>query len=72
MGSIEGVNPMDGTEAPTGKMSEEIYAYSAKEIGTMIEWLGGTAQVAVTLAAFTGLSLGELQGFQWEDISGTE
>jgi integrase len=38
----------------------------------MLAALTGTARVAVTVAAYTGLSLGELQGLQWQDISDRE
>lgn len=70
MGAFDGVNPIEDTEAPKGVAAKETYAYSQVEVDKMLKWLGGTAHVAVTLAAYTGLSLGELQGLKWEDVSG--
>jgi integrase len=67
MGSFEGPNPMDGTET-TGQPSTETEAYSQSDIDTMVKWLGGVEQLAVIVAAYTGLSLEELQGLKWEDI----
>jgi integrase len=72
MGAFDGVNPIEDTEAPKGVAAKETYAYSQVEVDKMLEWLGGTAQVAVTLAAYTGLSLGELQGLKWADVIGNE
>jgi integrase len=68
MGSIE-ANPIRDIAIPKGKPSESTHAYSNAEIDGMLETLKGTARVAVTVAAYTGLSLGELQGLQWQDIS---
>lgn len=62
-------NPIVGTEIPRGKPSEPTYAYSPDEIKTMLRILKSTARVAVTVAAYTGLSLSELRGLKWEDIS---
>jgi integrase len=67
MGSIE-TNPIRDISIPKGKASEPTYAYSNREIDAMLAVLTGTARVAVTVAAYTGLSLGELQGLQWQDI----
>ena len=72
MGAFDGVNPIEDTEAPKGKPASETHAYSQKEIDKMIEYLGGTALAAVIVAAYTGLSLGELQGLKWEDVNGEE
>jgi integrase len=69
MGSFDGANPVDGVEVPKGQPSEETHAYSQKEIDTMIEHLSGVGQLAVTVAAYTGLALGELRGLQWADIT---
>ncbi len=68
MGAFDGVNPIEDTEVPQGTPSEETHAYSNEEIQRMIEVLSGTSKVAVTIAAYTGLSLGELRGLKWEDI----
>jgi len=69
MGAFDGVNPMEDTEAPRGRPSVETHAYTSAEVTTMLGVLDGTSKVAVALAAYTGLSLGELRGLKWEDIS---
>lgn len=73
MGSFDGVNPVQDTEIPKGRASSETHAYSAAEVKSMRKALKGdvwaTARVAITVAAYTGLSLGELQGLKWEDIT---
>ncbi len=60
---------MQGVEIPKGKQSDATHAYSNAEIDKMLSILEGIPRVAVTVAAYTGLSLGELQGLQWQDIS---
>lgn len=72
MGSFDGANPIRDTKAPRGRASEETYAYSHKDVSEMLKILGGVSRVAVTVAAYTGLSLGELRGLRWEDISGEQ
>lgn len=69
MGAIDGSNPVQGTEIPKGKAAEPTHAYSNEEIEKMLETLKGAARVAVVVAAYTGLSLGELQGLKWVDIA---
>jgi integrase len=69
MGSFDGANPIEGTEVPKGEQSQATYAYSNKEVEEMRKTLKGVSRVAVTVAAYTGLSLGELQGLKWEDLS---
>jgi integrase len=71
MGAVDG-NPMQGTEVPRGKPSQPTHAYSNGEIDAMLKTLKGTPRVAVIVAAYTGLSLGELQGLKWEDITENE
>jgi integrase len=71
MGAID-ANPMQGTEVPKGKPSEPTHAYSNEEIEKMLTILKGTPRVAVIVAAYTGLSLGELQGLKWQDITENE
>jgi integrase len=63
-------NPMADTEIPRGKPNGKTHAYSLKEIETMLGVLSGSARVAVTVGAWTGLSLAELRGLKWEDING--
>jgi integrase len=69
MGSIDGENPMHGTEIPKGRQSDETYAYSNAEIDAMLSVLEGAPRVVVTVAAYTGFSVGELQGLQWQDAA---
>lgn len=69
VGSFDSVNPMQGVEIPKGADSEPTHAYSNLEITKMLSVLDGVPHLAVTVAAYTGLSLGELQGLQWQDIS---
>jgi integrase len=68
LGSVE-QNPIRDTEAPKGKESEETHAYTEAEITEMRKILDGVGKVAVTVAGYTGLSLGELQGLQWSDVT---
>ncbi len=69
MGSLDGANPMEGTEVPKGNKSKPTHAYSTEEIDAMLKALKGVSLAAVIVAAYTGLSLGELQGLQWSDIT---
>jgi integrase len=68
LGSVDS-NPIRDTEAPKGKESEDTHAYSEAEITEMLKILGGIGKVGVCVAAYTGLSLGELQGLKWPDIT---
>ena len=69
VGSLDSGNPMQGVEIPRGKESNPTHAYSNAEIDKMLTVLEGIPHVAVTVAAYTGLSLGELQGLQWQDVT---
>ena len=71
MGEFEGHNPMQGTEVK-GQASDPTYAYSLDEVKRITKRLKGTAPTVVIVAAWTGLSLGELQGLKWTDISDEE
>jgi integrase len=54
-----------------GKESTETHAYSLDEILERLEVIDDeTQRTALVLAAFTGLSLPEMRGLQWEDIQG--
>jgi integrase len=68
LGVLDGVNPVTGVRVPKGQPSKDTYAYSLDEISKMVALLKGTARTAVTLAAWTGLSLAELRGLQWPDV----
>ena len=66
------VNPVMGTAIPTGHSTASTYAYDLSEIETITKSLEGSAKTAAIVAAWTGLSLGELRGLQWGDISADE
>jgi integrase len=68
MGALDDFNPMVSTSLPEGKATEPTYAYSREEVETIVEALKGHARLTVLLAAWTGLSLAELRGLQWDDI----
>ena len=69
IGVLDNPNPMQGTMVPKGQgIGEPTYAYSLDEIEKMLKVLKGVAHTAVTVAAYTGLSLAELRGLQWGDI----
>jgi integrase len=61
-------DPIADVEVPRGRESEDTEAYTEKEVDDVVEALDGVARLAVIVAANTALSLGELQGLQWEDI----
>jgi len=68
LGVLDGINPIQGTRVPKGQPTPATYAYSLDEIKKMVEALDGVCRTAVIVAAWTGLSLGELRGLQWSDI----
>jgi integrase len=67
VGAVD-ANPIADAEIPKGKPNGKTHAYSLTEIETMLKALKGVAHAAVTVAAWTGLSLAELRGLQWGDI----
>ena len=69
MGILDGVNPMESTEVPQGRQSQSTAAYSTEQIDMMVKTVKGISRVAVIVAAYTGLSLAELRGLKWEDIT---
>jgi integrase len=69
IGILDGTNPLTSVSVPKGALGNETYAYSLEEIQTMIRVLEEPARIAILVAAFTGLSLSELRGLRWEDIS---
>src|SRR5262249_13115071 len=72
VGNYDLANPVQGVEIPRGIENEPTHAYSNAEIEKMLSLLDGIPHVAVTVAAYTGLSLGELAGLQWDDITSNE
>lgn len=69
VGSLDSGNPMQGTEVPKGNESDPTHAYSNTEIDKMLSVLEGLPRVAVVVASYTGLSLAELKGLQWQDVT---
>ena len=67
-GTLRGPNPTDGVEIPAGRRTAKTHKYTLDEVETITEAVGGTARCAVVVAAWTGLSLAELRGLQWQDI----
>ena len=67
-GTLRGPNPTDGVDIPEGKRTGKTHKYRLKEVETITEAVDGVARCAVVVAAWTGLSLAELRGLQWEDI----
>jgi integrase len=69
LGVLDGVNPVQGVRVPKGQPGKPTYAYSPQEINKLTAVLKGHARTAVIVAAYTGLSLAELKGLQWGDIT---
>lgn len=67
-GTLAGPNPTDAVEIPKGKRSKPTHKYSLAEVEKIANAIDGVARCAVVVAAWTGLSLAELRGLQWEDI----
>jgi integrase len=64
-------NPIRETVLPrNGKPMANTRAYTLTEIKAMLKVLGEPARTVVTVAAYTGLRLGEIRGLRWEDFKG--
>ena len=61
-------NPMRDAGIPEGVESEDTYAYSLREIRSMLGVLSEPAKTVVACAAFTGLRRSELRGLRWADL----
>jgi integrase len=70
--AINGVNPVRDVSIPSGRESDETYAYSLEEIYRMLDVLPDPAPTLLATAAFTALRKGELRGLCWENLSGDE
>lgn len=68
MGVLDGSNPVKEVSVPKGRPTEPTHAYSLVEVKEILATLNGTAHTAVTVAAWTGLSVAELRGLQWADV----
>ena len=69
LGVLDGVNPVQGVRVPKGQPGKDTHAYSPAEINKLVAVLKGHARTAVVVGAYTGLSLAELKGLQWGDIT---
>lgn len=68
---LDGVNPMHAVKVPGKPKKFRGPTYTLLEIDKMlIGALDGVARVAVAVAAFTGLRLGEIRGLRWSDYDG--
>jgi integrase len=67
-GTLSGANPMGGTEIPKGKRTKRTHKYTLHEVEAIVAALDGIQRCVIVLAAWTGLSLGELRGLKWTDI----
>jgi integrase len=57
---------------PDAPEDGETYAYSLKEIETMLALIPEPAATVCAVAAFTGLRRAELRGLRWEDYNGQQ
>lgn len=71
-GHFKGANPMTGVERPKAKPPEDTYAYSLEEERAMMKAVSEMARVAVAVASWTGLDMGELEGLRWEDFRNSD
>jgi integrase len=67
-GTLQGPNPTEGVEIPEGKRTTKTHKYTLHEVEAITDALDGIQRCVIVLAAWTGLSLGELRGLKWEDI----
>ena len=70
-GVLDGVNPMHAVKVPGRPKHFRGAAYTLSEIDDMLMGaFSGVSHVAVAIAAFTGLRLGEIRGLRWGDYDG--
>jgi len=72
-GHFTSANPMTGLKLPKSKPPKDTYAYSLDEERAIMAAIFGEtgvsmAKVAVAVASWTGLDMGELEGLRWEDF----
>jgi integrase len=65
-------NPVHAARIPEGDEPGEGRHYTLEEIKKIIKVLPEPAKTVVTVAAFSGLRIGELAALCWEDIVGNE
>jgi integrase len=65
-------NPVKLVRLPDAPEDDETYAYSLREIETMLAVIPEPAATVCAVAAFTGLRRAELRGLQWEDYNGKQ
>jgi integrase len=72
LGILDGINPVMDVSIPQAPEAPETYAYSLREIKTMLAMLPEPARTVALCAAFTGLRKSELRGLTWADFDGKE
>jgi integrase len=65
-------NPVKLVRLPDAPEDDETYAYTLKEIETMLAVIPEPAATVCAVAAFTGLRRAELRGLRWEDYNGKQ
>jgi integrase len=65
-------NPVTATIVPEGTEDGDKRHYSFEEVEALLAALKEPAKTICLVAAFTGLSVGELSGLMWSDIDGDE
>jgi len=65
-------NPVKLVRLPDAPEDDETYAYTLREIETMLAVIPEPAATVCALAAFTGLRRAELRGLRWEDYDGLQ
>lgn len=65
-------NPVKLVRLPDAPGGDETYAYTLREIETMLAVVPEPAATICAVAAFTGLRRAELRGVRWEDYSGDQ
>jgi integrase len=72
MGYYDGSNPVQGTSIPKSRPKQETHAYSLEEVLQIMSLFPEPACTLAATAAFTGMSLSEIQGLRWEDYAAKE
>jgi len=67
-----GPNPIRETTLPKAPEPQETHAYDLGTIRKILDLVPENVRPIVALAAYAGLSRGEIQGLLWEGLKGTE
>jgi len=65
-------NPIKLVRLPDAPDDDETYAYTLKEIETMLAVIPEPAATICAVAAFTGLRRAEMRGLRWEEYNGKQ